>query len=224
MSLSERFIDDVLTFYAVTTKFDTGVATDADSVATYRVYEEETATPILTGSMALLDAANTAGFYSEQITLSAANGFEIGKCYAIYIAATVNSVAGASHREFVVRKKPLTPVTEGRELVVDGQGLGDATTVKIGPSGSGTAQTAGDVGIKTGFVLSAIGSAALTESYAADGSAVTLNQAVYMIWSLLAERTIAGTTLTAKKLDGSTTSMTFTLDSATIPTTQTRAT
>ncbi len=120
--LSERFVDDTMTFYAVTTKFDTGVATDADAVPAYRVYEEETATAILTGNMALLDSANTAGFYSEQITLSAANGFEVGKCYAIYIAATVNSVAGASHREFVVRKKPLTPTTEGRELDVTATG------------------------------------------------------------------------------------------------------
>ena len=94
--LSERFIDDVMTFYAVTTKFDTGVATDADAVPAYRVYEEETTTPILTGNMALLDSANTAGLYSEQITLSAANGFEVGKSYAIHIGATVNSVAVTS--------------------------------------------------------------------------------------------------------------------------------
>lgn len=90
-------IDDLLTFYANTTRFDTGNATDADAVPSYRVYEDETATPILTGTMALLDSANTAGFYSEQITLSAANGFEKGKSYAIYIAATVNSIAGTTH-------------------------------------------------------------------------------------------------------------------------------
>jgi len=88
-------IDDTLTFYANTTRFDTGVATDSDSVPTYRVYEDETTTAILTGSMALLDSTNTAGFYSEQITLSAANGFEVGKDYAIYVQATVNSVVGA---------------------------------------------------------------------------------------------------------------------------------
>lgn len=90
-------IDDLLTFYANTTRFDTGNATDADSPPAYRTYEDETGTAILTGSMALLDSANTAGFYSEQITLSAANGFEKGKSYAIYIAATVNSIAGATH-------------------------------------------------------------------------------------------------------------------------------
>lgn len=77
---------------------------------------------------------------------------------------------------------------------------------------------------KTGYVLSATGSAAMTESYAADGATMTLNQALYQIWSFLAEKNVSGTTLTAKKLDGSTGAMTFTLDSATAPTTITRAT
>lgn len=93
-------VDDLLTFYVNTHRFDTGVGTDADSVPTYRVYEDETGTPLLTGSMALIDSSNTAGFYSEQITLSAANGFEKGKCYSIYITATVNSVAATTSKTF----------------------------------------------------------------------------------------------------------------------------
>lgn len=95
-------IDDALTFCANTHRFDTGAATDADAVPDYRVYENETSTPILTGSMALLDSANTAGFYSEAITLSAANGFEKGKCYSIYITATVNSVTATTHHNFQI--------------------------------------------------------------------------------------------------------------------------
>jgi hypothetical protein len=97
MYLGSWKIDDLLTFYANTHRFDTGAATDADSVPSYRIYEDETGTAILTGSMALLDSSNTAGFYSEQITLSAANGFEKGKSYAVYISAAVNSVTGATH-------------------------------------------------------------------------------------------------------------------------------
>jgi hypothetical protein len=38
------------------------------------------------------------------------------------------------------------PATSGRSMVVDASGLVDANTVKIGPTGSGTAQTARDVG------------------------------------------------------------------------------
>lgn len=95
-------IDNLLTFPANTHRFDTGAATDADAVPDYRVYEDETATPILTGSMALLDSANTVGFYTEQITLSAANGFEKGKSYTIYIVATVNSVTATTSHSFQI--------------------------------------------------------------------------------------------------------------------------
>lgn len=37
------------------------------------------------------------------------------------------------------------PATSGRSMVVDANGLVDANTVKVGPTGSGTAQTAGDI-------------------------------------------------------------------------------
>jgi hypothetical protein len=39
------------------------------------------------------------------------------------------------------------PATSGRSMVVDAAGLVDANTVKVGPSGSGSAQTARDVGL-----------------------------------------------------------------------------
>lgn len=101
-------IDDYLTFYCNTHDPDTGVATDASAAPTYRVYEDETGTPILTGSMALLDTANTTGFYSERIQLTAANGFEEGKCYCIYITATVDSDTGTTHRTFQIKAAPAT--------------------------------------------------------------------------------------------------------------------
>lgn len=73
---------------------DTGVLTDAESAPTYRVYEDETATPILTGTMAKLDDDNTTGFYTEQIACTEANGFEVGKTYTVYIEATVDGDTG----------------------------------------------------------------------------------------------------------------------------------
>lgn len=65
---------------------------------------------------------------------------------------------------------------------------------------------------------------ALTEAYAADGAAPTLAQFMFQLWSALSEFAVAGTTITAKKLDGTTTAMTFTLDDGTNPTSRTRAT
>lgn len=64
---------------------------------------------------------------------------------------------------------------------------------------------------------------AMTEAYAADGAAPTLAQMLFMLWSFWSEVGISGMTKTAKKLDGTTTAMTFTLDSATQPTAITRA-
>lgn len=93
----------------------------------------------------------------------------------------------------------------------------------------GTGLTVNDITTKTGFALTsaydfAKGTTAMTESYSTDGATVTPVQMMYQIWSFLAETNLTGTTITTKKLDGSTTAMTFTVDSATAPTTVTRAT
>lgn len=81
---------------------------------------------------------------------------------------------------------------------------------------------------KTGYRLSVAGvddilRSALVESYAANGAAFTLEQALYMAWSMLANKSITGTTLTTTETDGATPSMTFTLDKAKSPTSQVRA-
>lgn len=108
MYLGTWEIDDLLTFTVTTHTFATGALTDADGNPAYRVYEDETGTAILTGSMAKLDDANTTGHYSEQITLSAANGFEVGKSYSIYITAAVAGVTGGTTRGFQVEAAPAT--------------------------------------------------------------------------------------------------------------------
>jgi len=64
---------------------------------------------------------------------------------------------------------------------------------------------------------------ALTEDYAADGAAGTVAELLYMIQAVLTEFSVSSTTMTAKKLDGSTTAGTFTLNDATTPTSITRA-
>lgn len=99
---SEVILGDSLTFSICTHDPDTGELTDADSAPTYRVYEDETATPILTGTMTTLDAANTIGFYSEQVAGTTANGFEVGKSYTVYIEATVDGDTGGISYGFTV--------------------------------------------------------------------------------------------------------------------------
>lgn len=148
MHLGSWKIDDNLTFPCNTHSPTTGAGTDADSVPSYRVYEDETGTPLLTGSMAKLDDDNTIGFYTEQIALSAANGFEKGKSYTIYVSATVSSVTGTMSHSFQI------------EAEVDANRLNwanvDNPTTTVGLSGT-SIKTATDVETDTADIQSKIG-------------------------------------------------------------------
>ena len=99
---SQVDIDDYFTFSICTHDPDTGELADADAAPAYRLYENETATPILTGTMTTLDATETTGFYTERIECSAANGFENRKSYTIYIVAIVDGDTGGVAYSFVV--------------------------------------------------------------------------------------------------------------------------
>jgi len=63
----------------------------------------------------------------------------------------------------------------------------------------------------------------IPDSVPADGTRPTIEQALYMITQFLYERAVAGTTVTVKKVDGSTSLLTLTLDDGTDPTSITRA-
>jgi hypothetical protein len=77
--------------------------------------------------------------------------------------------------------------------------------------------------VQTGDAYAALTSA-VPDSVPADGSRPSVQQAVRMILQAMIEGAIASTTWTVKKEDGSTTLFTVTLDSATTPTSKTRAT
>jgi len=62
----------------------------------------------------------------------------------------------------------------------------------------------------------------LTQAYATLGAAPTLSQLLFEVRSLLAEKVISGTSLIAKKLDGSTVAGIYTINDATNPTSITR--
>jgi hypothetical protein len=81
---------DTITFY-ILTKGVNGAVIDADAVPAYRIYEDETATPIHVGSMAKLDDSNTIGLYSERLQVLMTKG----KSYTIHISYAISSVAYA---------------------------------------------------------------------------------------------------------------------------------
>ncbi|TXH99562.1 MAG: hypothetical protein E6Q76_19635 [Rhizobium sp.] len=96
-------------------------------------------------------------------------------------------------------------------------------------SGGAVALASGvTVSDKTGFSLTsaydfAKGTAAVTESYAANGAAPTPVQALLAIHQMLMGFTISGTSYTVKQLDGSTTAFVVTLNDGTSPTGAARA-
>lgn len=101
--------------------------------------------------------------------------------------------------------------------------------VTVGTNNDKTGYTASTVSDKTGYTLSNAGVDALftrqlTESYAVDGVAPTVAQALMQIQQMLTEFAISSTTITVKKLDGTTSAFTLTLNSASAPTSITRAT
>jgi hypothetical protein len=115
---------------------------------------------------------------------------------------------------------PATIVTAQTDLntITGSDGVTLATTQgnyapnKVVPDVAGTAPT-----------VSEILTTQMTEAYAADGAAPTLAQALMLIQQTLTEFAIAGTSLTIKKVDGSTTAAVLTLNDDTNPTGATRA-
>jgi hypothetical protein len=142
MYLGSWKIDDLVTFTVNTHNPSTGAAADADAVPAYRVYEDETGTAILSGNMAKLDDANTLGFYSEQITLSAANGFEKGKSYNIYISAAVGGVTGTTARNLQIEAEVDANVVSDKT----GYGLSAAAVQAIWDALTSALTTAGSIG------------------------------------------------------------------------------
>jgi len=73
-------------------------------------------------------------------------------------------------------------------------------------------------------IAAAVLTTQMTESYSTDGAAPTLAQAQFLTMQRLYDFAISGTTITVKRIDGSTTAATITIDSATTPTSSARAT
>lgn len=107
--------------------FSTGVATNADSTPTGTLYVNGTA------DAASVTVTNVAtGIYKAAVTLPT---LAVGDVVDLRIAATVSSVADTE-----------VIWSDTKDLVIDSAGLTDANVVKLGPSGSGTSQTARDIG------------------------------------------------------------------------------
>lgn len=115
------------------------------------VYKDSSTTQSTTGVTLTADFDSVTGLNHFCIDTSADGTFySAGSNFDIVITTgTVDSVSvtGAVVANFTLSKTAaLRPATAGRQVVVDAAGLADANAVKVGPTGSGTAQTARDLG------------------------------------------------------------------------------
>lgn len=84
-------IDDYVMIPAACHRIATGAAYDATSI-TYRVYEDDSATEIVSDT-AMSKFDGETGFYASKLQLLSATGFEKGRCYTVLIKATIDGVA-----------------------------------------------------------------------------------------------------------------------------------
>lgn len=132
----------VFAFDATTNLPKTG---DAANLTAYVSKDFGTVTVLGDTSATEMDSANAKGYYLFDLTQSETNAdiltFSAKSSTSNIVVVAVPAVVATFPTTGI-----LAPATAGRTLVVDASGLADANTVKIGPTGSGTAQTAKDLG------------------------------------------------------------------------------
>lgn len=157
----------------------TGAAYTLGGTPALSVYKDSSTTQSTTGVTLTADFDSVTGLNHFAIDTSADGTFySSGSFFDVVITTgTVDSVSvvGAVVGSFTLRKNSaLKPATAGRTVVVDASGLVDANTVKVGPTGSGTAQTAGDIIGDTNDIQSRL-PAALTAGGNIKADAVAIN-------------------------------------------------
>lgn len=88
-------LSSTLTVYLQTISPETACGLSADSLPIYRVYHDMVATPLTTGSFAILDGGNVSGFYGASFVLSGSHGFSASGNYCIWKHATVSGISAA---------------------------------------------------------------------------------------------------------------------------------
>ena len=149
----------------------------------------------------LLQATTHTSAVIPTVTTLTGHTAQTGDAYAIVNSATFGNA------------KLVRSTTPGNSLDISatGEAAVDGTSITLDP-------TERDA-IAAAFWLSS----PATESYAADGVIPTLGQFLFMIMQRHAEFSKVTTTITVKKLDGTTTAMTYTLNDNTTPTSITRS-
>jgi hypothetical protein len=176
-------------------------------------------------ALALVGAGSGSGLNSSGGASGRAATFTAGATGAAAIGLIGGSTSGAALTMTTTSGDGIQVLpTAGNALVLTANGTSKHGAVITG----GTAGTSDGLKVVAGTggfdFRGDITKNAMVESYAADGAAPTVAQALMLIQQTIGETSVATTTLTAKKLDKTTTAATYTLNDATTPTSRTRAT
>ncbi len=139
-----------------TTRTTTGAPTQLAGSPVVKCYKSNaTNSEVTTGVTLSVDFDSITGLNNLRVDTSADGSFYAAgtNIACVITTGTVGgtSVVGETVLEFSINNRSaLRPATAGRTLVVDAAGLADANAVKVGPTGSGTAQTARDLGATLG--------------------------------------------------------------------------
>lgn len=129
--------------FAFLTTTGAPVTGDAANITAYVSKDHGSVTVLGDTSATEMDATNAKGLYVFDLTQGETNADEL-------TFSAKSSTSNVSITPRFISTLPTTgilaPATAGRTLVVDASGLADANVVKVGPTGSGTAQTARDIG------------------------------------------------------------------------------
>ena len=162
-----------------TRSFTTGVPTTLAGSPAISAYVGNGTTQITDGITLTVDFDSVTGLHNVRVVASTGNGFATATNVALVI--TVGTVGGVSVVGEVIgsfsieNRSALMPATAGRTAVVDANGLIDANAVKVGPTGSGTAQTAGDVVGNLAAVKAKTDSLTFTNANVLDANILRIN-------------------------------------------------
>jgi hypothetical protein len=174
-----------------------------------------------------LDATDTNTVGRLRLDVQESGALPVWHEYMILPSNTWDSLVGGSDylQSDIIQIEGSDATDQIRDAVVDDSTRIDASALNTlsgnDPGGQLAAQS--DITGLNDISVSDVLTTQMTEAYAADGVAPTLAQAVFAIMQNICEIQKSGTTLTIKKLDGSTTAMTFTLDDADDPSSRTRS-
>lgn len=127
----------------------TGAPTTLAGTPVISAYVGNGTTEITAGITLTVDFDARTGLHNVRVVATSGNGFATAT--NVQLVITTGTVGGTSVVGYVIgtfsieARSALMPTTAARTLVVDAAGLADANAVKVGPTGAGTAQTAGDL-------------------------------------------------------------------------------